>query len=67
MVRSGTAELVQCPECGTYVRVDQSPGVAIRLARETVAAERERVTITVDQALVHVCVWSLDGTWRVAS
>ena len=58
---------MECPECGTVVAVNQSPGVAFRLARETVAAERERMTITVDQALVHVCVRSLDGTWRVAS
>jgi hypothetical protein len=67
MVRSRVAELVKCRECGTVVAVNQSPGVAFRVERAPAAAERERMTITVDHALVHACVRSLDGTWRVAS
>jgi hypothetical protein len=67
MGRSETLDTVRCPGCGTLVELTRPPGVPYRLARGPVAAERERVTITVEQTLVHDCVRSLDGTWRIAS
>jgi hypothetical protein len=65
MVQAARAELVRCQGCGIVVAVHQPPGVAFHMARGRAAGERERMTITVDRALVHECVRSLDGTWRV--